>query len=575
MASKQPNGAKKAPISSHKAFPAIVALWFAALFGIGSFVLPAQLFGAVTGQEALGVTLKIVIALVAAIIGAALGLWIASKIKASQMEAPVRKCAPTLRASDTHPDAPARRPISAMEELGEEKLAESVPEDDSEEAIPHRRRRPLSVTGESGRSEYLDFVPPPGLEHDKARAAFPAEDSADVVDFSDHPDMLPAEKPLSEVAKEEVPAPVEAEQAAEFVEALPFAAPVEDDEPLELVTEEYQEPEMSEVLDLVEPTFVEAKTAEEPEDVTEAQNAEASSIPLANRPVEELGIVELVERLAITIKQRKESPISAHAAFSESFFTNPAAQPQTFEAAKFNEGQPDEPQELRPMPSALQSLMLDEHDDDEDDDDDMLPALDLKTALRRFGAPSQDQESAKEKPPVEATEDAEGGHAADLAEPTQFVAEAPEEVAKFDKPVAAQLDDAEEFAAEDEDQDQEGSEDGGYTSLLAMKSPFLPGQEPVRIEEDNEIGDEIQPMVVFPNADIVLGQPSAFGSDESEEEAAPEPANFGAPSAARPFDAPFSNAPAAAPAPHKADPAETEKALRDALSTLRRMSGAA
>ena len=33
----------KAPISTHPAFPAIVALWFAALLGLGSLVLPVAL----------------------------------------------------------------------------------------------------------------------------------------------------------------------------------------------------------------------------------------------------------------------------------------------------------------------------------------------------------------------------------------------------------------------------------------------------------------------------------------------------------------------------------------------------
>ena len=36
-------GEEKAPISTHPAFPAIVALWFAALLGLGSLVLPAVL----------------------------------------------------------------------------------------------------------------------------------------------------------------------------------------------------------------------------------------------------------------------------------------------------------------------------------------------------------------------------------------------------------------------------------------------------------------------------------------------------------------------------------------------------
>ena len=70
---KKNAGAKQAPISSHPFFAAVVALWFAALLGLGSLVLPVALFekaATATGlssiisaaQPPLGTTARIAIA---------------------------------------------------------------------------------------------------------------------------------------------------------------------------------------------------------------------------------------------------------------------------------------------------------------------------------------------------------------------------------------------------------------------------------------------------------------------------------------------------------------------------------
>ena len=45
--------AARLPVSLHPAFPAIVALWFAALLGIGSLVLPAALLDRVVSATSL------------------------------------------------------------------------------------------------------------------------------------------------------------------------------------------------------------------------------------------------------------------------------------------------------------------------------------------------------------------------------------------------------------------------------------------------------------------------------------------------------------------------------------------
>ena len=87
------------PISSHPAFPAAVALWFALLLGLGFFVVPpSSLEGIVeaTGIAAivpsaappLGGTARIAISVFAALVGVALGLFVAWRVIQSQSARP-------------------------------------------------------------------------------------------------------------------------------------------------------------------------------------------------------------------------------------------------------------------------------------------------------------------------------------------------------------------------------------------------------------------------------------------------------------------------------------------------------
>ena len=79
------------PISLHPAFPAVVALWFACLLGLGSMVLPVALFeriAAASGIVALipaaaspfGFAARGLIAVAMAIAGALLGRAIARRV---------------------------------------------------------------------------------------------------------------------------------------------------------------------------------------------------------------------------------------------------------------------------------------------------------------------------------------------------------------------------------------------------------------------------------------------------------------------------------------------------------------
>lgn len=239
---------KKAAISSHRAFPAILALWFATLLGFGSLVLPAILFEkfvTVTGIASLvpaaapplGAKARMLIAVVAGLVGIVAGLMVARKVAAAQAPAaPMRKNSPALRHADSHRDAPAKRPISAREELGSDSLDDDI-EDGWGEAGNSRgnggRRRPLAVTEEAGRSEYLDMVPLPGgdshfmpMQDDLAAEEAPAEPAG--IDFAAAAEMLDVQEEeafeLNSFAAPE-PAPVAANNAAPFASPAPQPQP--------------------------------------------------------------------------------------------------------------------------------------------------------------------------------------------------------------------------------------------------------------------------------------------------------------------------------------------------------------
>jgi hypothetical protein len=180
----------QAPVSTHPAFPAIVASWFAALLGLGSLALPAALLEslvALTGLRALipsaapplGFTAHAAIALGAAGIGALIGCALARKVAETRPAEPqppqatfdeVRKC----------------RPILAHDELGEEGLA---PAPDVPEAPTKRRSLAAGELGDHGVE--LPIVPLPGR---------PADEPAAFAEFIDRRRIDKAEAPVPQIA---------------------------------------------------------------------------------------------------------------------------------------------------------------------------------------------------------------------------------------------------------------------------------------------------------------------------------------------------------------------------------------
>lgn len=471
------NGRGKAPVNAHPMFPAIVALWFAALFGLGSLAIrPALIESAVLATRIdalvpaaappLGVTARILFALVLAVVGGLLGAAIARRIaRPTPVAKPRRRGAANLgetapnvrlRGRDSHPDAPARLPISAHDELGDDGI-------DSEEPVQTPlpgRRRALTVVDDAGDGFY-DFAPLPG-------------GAPQILDLAE----LDAGAALD---------------APEAVEAEPVAVAV-------------TQPEISVEVKVAPPVVAEASLAP----ITPAAQ-------ITDAPLGELGLVALTERFALALQRRREAEAARAAAAVTAAEVVDAPAIYAEVVAKVEADLPTAPMAI---PAAFRPLTFDEPVEDElDSYADFLPLRRMTTSTEVTPEP-------------------------------EFQAEAESQI--------------EPTAEVEPDTEEADDELDGYSSLLDLSLPAAPRQTFVRIEEPEEAEAEIEPVVIFPG-------------HAARQSVAPEAAAAGP--GLRPFDPPTLAAtgqPIAAATPIAAsDPEETERALRAALATLQRMSGAA
>lgn len=175
MADEKRKKGKAKPLTANPLFPAVVALWCGAALGLPSLALgPSALEALViksridlvfpAAAPPLGLTARILLALVLAVIGAVIGVMIGRRIARPRIEPKERKrgarqneSSPSLRVRDSHPDAPARRPISAHEELGETIAPEGIVP-----ATLGTRRRALTVAEEPVHFVPQEVAPLPG-----------------------------------------------------------------------------------------------------------------------------------------------------------------------------------------------------------------------------------------------------------------------------------------------------------------------------------------------------------------------------------------------------------------------------
>ena len=294
----RPAGAAHGHVLRHRLFPGLVALWFAALFGLGSLAASANALGALVvhlhlpailaaAAPPLGLTARLVLAIVLAGLGGAIGLLIGLVLHAraggallhrptrpAETPAPreepatVHDNAPRVRSRDAHPDAPPRRPLVVTEDVL------PYPTSMVEPALAPQVDRP------AGDADHrFDAAPeahdlPPFLAAAMSAVQHERDQAAIFVG--------PAE-PIIVLAEREVAAPAVAEPAM----PEPVISAPGNSEPV-----------------MPDPVIDETPAATAVPPPLASQAAAAPKVGLAELPLASLGLVQLIERLALAIATR-------------------------------------------------------------------------------------------------------------------------------------------------------------------------------------------------------------------------------------------------------------------------------
>ena len=305
--------------TSSAVFPALVGLWFAALFGAGCLFLPQVLFDAVFGETApLGENTRIVAALVAAALGLVLGLFIASRVRTDgqehtvpkEAEAPAEESSPKPLGRRGRRARAARAPLDIRSALGLPNPEDDEDEDDFDREVDAEfsdevadTRPPIDdpyFASAWSDSEPLDLqgleeaeghgedqaMANPFAQADRSPALPTSQDEwAEEWDDDRAPDMAPQEEPV---------APSRYNPFADFVDT--------DDAPRS--EDAFAEPEEDEAdqdapFEQVAPADAFDRLSQAMRRTDGAPPPPAWPQPRADEPtLTELGVAELVERLA-------------------------------------------------------------------------------------------------------------------------------------------------------------------------------------------------------------------------------------------------------------------------------------
>ena len=550
----------KAPVSTHPAFPAIVALWFAALLGLGSLVLPVALLErlvSVTGLAALipgaapplGFTAQACVALGGAMAGALIGLGLARKVAtahASEREAhqlnfdEVRQC----------------RPISAHDELGEEGLGLAA----DGPAVTAHKRRSLAMAEDNRRSTYLQTVPLPGLAVEEPSGVTPPAEAAplaledlgeaalDPLELGEFADLELAEENADDSSESEAHAALDALRSRihfPVEDSSPQDSPMTDVPGFDIPQAFEPGADAADPLPFTPPSLrrAEAAALEEEEGAEKTSDASCSEEPAPrlsviadsgehaslddDRPLAELGLVQLAARLGASLEKRKVWLASHLTAIAPA--ASPPAGAEDFEAAEAEDAARAIAEFFGPAKAERE------------------PAIEAAERTPEPAAPAVPV--SLRSLPVDADDEADdGAFAASFSLPLARTAARAEPVDEEETPEPT----------------EEAGEDSDYSSLLEMKNPFVRQQEFVRVEEPENDRGAFEPTVTFPAPPSLrasTGTPTAPPADS-----------------ARPFDPPRNVAKFAAQAASPEGPrdaGDAERNLRAALATLQRMGGGA
>jgi hypothetical protein len=673
---KAKRGSSSQPIVRHPLFPTIVAVWFAALFGLGSLAVRTSLLESLViaskldllvPQTAppLGMTARILIAIAMAAIGSILGFVLALRLARPKPEMKQERVR-TARAFGPSGNAtPESAPYLPADEQGQ----------DEQVAEPERRRALLASNEGLGESPYSDepgFIagmPPhildvttcdvdpidqPAAEPEQPLHAAPALelDEFDTVAPPSAPgfESVAAHEPVVEtgIVGEAQPVspdtaidhgqqPVDGQSDAAPAIRRPFEAPagqgiqrfaaptaVPLDEPVHQAEAQPGEapagaseaethdapaphafvaPVTSPLQFRVDsPAIAEAPAPAQPDEISLTAetaslrenpalapetddadpmaafrnriapmpvfDAEPDSLPvpapvdvsvsaqfapplgaaaerLAKADLADLSPIELIERLALSLQRRSRAVTIAPAVAASQPASMPsvAVEPEPAVPAEIptatdeSEASPSCPA----LPAALRPIDFSQYEQDDD--------LPVHVPARSIAMPSLETLKSSDE-----TEPQVGPVA---------VAAAPQEnpvMPRFGRPVESEGPSA---------QTEEDVLEAGYSSLLDMSRPAGQRQQFVRVIDPEADAEAAEPVVIFPGQAMRAG--TRFAAPSTGPVVAPSaPPPSLADTAGRPrrFDAPAAATPAR-------DPEETERALRSALATLQRMSGAA
>lgn len=504
---RRPSGAVQPGVAVHRMFPALCGLWFAALFGLGCVVASADALGSLVvhlhlpsilaaAAPPLGHTARLVLSLLLAGVGGAIGLVLgvvlqkrakgavpaqrqatAQELETATAPAAVDTSAPRVRSRDAHPDAPPRRPLVVTEDV-----------------LPY----PTSVGEPAAERPYVStpVSAPVVFEQSDAVRATPLDDFDDD-DLEPSPFLAAAQTSAS---RGEVPIVV---------------APAE---PVILPTlAEHEQIEAVEDHVVAEPAAPIPVASPPP---LASQAAAAPHVPLDAVPVGSLGLVQLIERLALAIATRQSRRAAEPAVVPPADAVDPRMPLHRFDPLTMDPPGPL----LRTKPSKAQAVPEPEADEDAE------PVLHIG-------------QTAHLHDPLASVEDWSDEDFDDVL-PPRHLGQAVVEAHTLTAGAVENHDhSAEDDSAEDDSADDDVAEQR-YSSLtdMTLRRPELVPSDFAEIARVNEAPHGDAELEVLDVADPVVRFPSRLAGDGTM--ARPETVSD-----------------------------EADRALRDALATLRRMSG--
>lgn len=578
MAKQKRKPARSKSIANHPLFPAVVALWFGALFGLGSLaVRPSLIENLVLSSRLdlvvpaaappLGVTARMLLALAMAALGGIIGASLARRLARARTVVRERKrMAPGATGSfadlpehEASSAAPACKPISINEDLGAA-IAEAAKdasggrrralavEPEEHAFVPHDRAplpgglpqiQPVDLQGRTlPRASFASAQPTAPIHVPLPEAAPIAAPAAPLPDSSAaaHADGrqvfgMTQDRPEVEKPRQIFGAPIEGDHVSpQFVKEAGYRTTVFDAEPTTALfscgLQDHPDPAG------LAPPVAEDGPARAPDEVTAAACAQ----PSPENPAP-LGMTELAQRLTEAMRRRRAARAAAaaegaSAPETETSAAQPPATPVAAEtAAMFDPPQPAVPVGYEP--------------------DVAVPARSLPEALRPLALDAFIEEDSSAVPGILPPRQ--------ISMPAPASGEVQGAATGPDGPLQA--------LSQDEIGDEDLREDN-YGSLLGLNQPRGAF---VRIEEPQAAVTAPEPVVIFPGQAPLASVP-------------PQPAGFVPPASPeaqqfRRFDGPEAigqgQTVAAGNAPPAIDSQAADQALRSALANLQRMSGAA